>query len=84
LCFPVQGLGGEKGYTGHDILCETILECCTSAETCLLTGTRIDIVFTADDAVPGSNDVDWKASDNEAFETSLATFGEKLITGIKA
>ncbi|KIM79831.1 glycoside hydrolase family 75 protein, partial [Piloderma croceum F 1598] len=55
LCFPGWGLGGEKGYTGHDILY---------------------IAFMADDAIPGSNDADWKASESKAFETSLAMLGK--------
>jgi hypothetical protein len=38
----------------------------------------------ADDAVPGPDDADWHAKDRNTFETSLAKFGEKLVSGIEA
>jgi Fungal chitosanase of glycosyl hydrolase group 75 len=38
----------------------------------------------ADDAVPGPDGADWQAKDRKTFETSLAKFGEKLVSGIKA
>ena len=83
MCFPGKNINGNNGYDGHDVLCEMILKCCTSAETCLLTGTRIDMAFTGDHAVPGPKDADWKANNSLLFQTSLAKFGARLITGIK-
>lgn len=46
------------------------------------TDINADIAFTADAAVPGPNDANWKATDSETFQTSLSGFGEKLVTGI--
>lgn len=50
----------------------------------MLTNTKTDIAFMADDAVPGPDGADWQAKDRKTFETSLAKFGEKLVSGIKA
>ena len=45
---------------------------------------KIDIAFMTDGAVPGPDGADWRAKDRKTFETSLAKFGEKLVSGIKA
>jgi len=40
------------------------------------------IAFTNDSAVPGPKDADWTANDSTTFESSLAGFGGKLVSGI--
>jgi hypothetical protein len=54
----------------------------TTIRHSLLTEMNTDIAFTADDAVPGPRDVDWRAKDSKTFEASLAAFGGKLVAGI--
>ncbi|KAI0595109.1 fungal chitosanase of glycosyl hydrolase group 75-domain-containing protein [Biscogniauxia sp. FL1348] len=42
------------------------------------------LAFAGKDAVPGKDGVDWAAKDRDAFQASLAKFGDKLVKGLAA